>query len=86
MLVEYIYMWRYLGFPKTPFLFVVIFNSVDYVESSFRVGESSNSPLGLPYTWAIKAVIPLSFSFLALAVFSGLLRNINMLISSKKGE
>ena len=69
-----------------PFLFVVIFNSVDYVESSFRVGESSNSPLGLPYTWAIKAVIPLSFSFLALAVFSGLLRNINMLISSKKGE
>ncbi len=68
-----------------PFLFVVIFNSFDYVESSFRVGESSNSPLGLPYRWAIKAVIPLSFTFLALAVLARLLRNINMLLSSKRG-
>ena len=68
-----------------PFLFVVIFNSFEYVQSSYHVGESSNSPLGLPYRWAIKAVIPISFLFLALAVFARLLRNINVLISSKKG-
>lgn len=67
-----------------PFLFVVIFNSLEYVSDSFRVGEASNSPLGLPFRWAIKAVIPLSFSFLALAVTSRLLRNINLLISRKK--
>jgi len=67
-----------------PFLFVVIFNSFDYVASSYHVGESSNSPLGLPYRWAIKAVIPLSFTFLGLAVVSRLLRNFNTLKNSKK--
>lgn len=67
-----------------PFLFVVIFNSFEYVESSFSVNESSNSPLGLPYRWAIKAVIPLSFTLLGLAIFSRLLRNFNSLQNSKK--
>lgn len=67
-----------------PFLFVVIFNSLDYVAGSYSVGESSNSPLGLPFRWAIKAVIPLSFTLLALAVLSRLFRNINTLKNSKK--
>ncbi len=79
--------WEVLGslFFILPFVFVVIFNSYDYVMSSYFVGESSNSPLGLPYRWAIKAVIPLSFSFLAIAVISRMLRNISAIISSKKG-
>ena len=67
-----------------PFLFVVIFNSIEYVQSSYSVGESSNSPLGLPFRWAIKSVIPLSFILLGLAVISRLLRNINVLINSEK--
>jgi len=67
-----------------PFLFVVIFNSIEYVQSSYAVGESSNSPLGLPYRWAIKAVIPFSFVFLLLAIFARLLRNINLLFNEKK--
>ncbi len=69
-----------------PFLFVVIVNSFDYVADSYRVGESSNSPLGLPYRWAIKAVIPASFIFLAIAVLSRLLHNINALLSSSDLE
>jgi TRAP-type mannitol/chloroaromatic compound transport system permease small subunit len=67
-----------------PFLFVVIFNSYDYVASSYAVGETSNSPLGLPYRWAIKSVIPLSFILLGLAVLSRLFRNLNTLKNSKK--
>ena len=67
-----------------PFLYVVIFNSFEYVASSFSVSETSNSPLGLPYRWAIKAVIPLSFTLLGLAVMSRLLRNFNILKNSKK--
>ena len=74
----------YSRFFVLPFLFVVIFNSFDYVASSYNVGESSNSPLGLPYRWAIKAVIPLSFTLLAMAVLSRLFRNFNILKNSKK--
>ncbi len=64
-----------------PFIFVVLFNSIDYVSASYSVNESSNSPLGLPFRWAIKAVIPISFSLLAIAVFSRLLHNVDALTS-----
>ncbi len=69
-----------------PFIFVVIVHGWEYVGDSFRVNESSNSPLGLPYRWAIKAVIPLSFSLLAIAIFSRLITNIDALIYHKDGE
>lgn len=79
-------LWEVFGslFLILPFVFVVIFNSYDYILSSYKVGESSNSPLGLPFRWAIKAVIPLSFSFLAIAVISRMLRNIHAIITSRK--
>lgn len=78
--------WEIVGaiFFILPFIFVVIYNGIPYVESSFTINESSNSPLGLPYRWAIKAVIPLSFALLAIAVTSRLLRNINILIFGRE--
>ncbi len=69
-----------------PFIYVVVINGIDYVADSYRVNESSNSPLGLPYRWAIKAVIPISFIFLAIAVLSRLLNNINALMLDVDGE
>lgn len=77
--------WEIFGaiFFVLPFIFVVVFNSIDYVANSYRVNEASNSPLGLPYRWAIKAVIPTSFIMLAIAVFSRLLHNIDALITKK---
>ena len=77
--------WEIFGaiFFVLPFIFVVVFNSIDYVANSYRVNEASNSPLGLPYRWAIKAVIPISFIMLAIAVFSRLLHNIDALITKK---
>ncbi|KGK00593.1 TRAP transporter small permease subunit [Thalassotalea sp. ND16A] len=59
-----------------PMIFVVIFNSWDYVATAYQLNESSVSPLGLPYRWIIKAVIPVSFLMLALAVLARLFRNI----------
>ncbi len=59
-----------------PTIFVILFNSYDYIASSYQLGESSSSPLGLPFRWLIKAAIPASFILLAMAVLSRLVRNI----------
>jgi TRAP-type mannitol/chloroaromatic compound transport system permease small subunit len=69
-----------------PFIYLCIFHGVEYVADSYRVHESSNSPLGLPFRWAIKAVIPLSFSLLGIAIFSRLITNIDALLNNKNNE
>lgn len=63
-----------------PFIFVVVYNAWDYVAYSYSINETSDSPLGLPYRWAIKAVIPLSFLLLCIAVTARLLKNTAILI------
>lgn len=50
-----------------PFAFVVFHHSLYWVAESWRLGESSQNPTGLPYRWLIKGVIPLSFGLLLLA-------------------
>jgi TRAP-type mannitol/chloroaromatic compound transport system permease small subunit len=59
-----------------PTIFVILFNSFDYVASSYVLGESSSSPLGLPFRWLIKSAIPASFILLAMAVLARMFRNI----------
>ncbi|MDH3282113.1 MAG: TRAP transporter small permease subunit [Gammaproteobacteria bacterium] len=59
-----------------PFIFVIFYHSLDFVAESWRLNERSDAPTGLPWRWAIKAVIPLSFGLLALAVFARLLRDL----------
>ena len=73
--------WEIFGclFFVLPMVFVFIFNSVDYVASSYQLNEVSSSPLGLPYRWAIKAVIPISFALLGLASIARLIRNTHQL-------
>ena len=43
-----------------PMAAVIFLHSIDFVAMSYRLGESSSSPLGLPLRWLIKGVIPLS--------------------------
>jgi TRAP-type mannitol/chloroaromatic compound transport system permease small subunit len=57
-----------------PFVLIVFLQSLDFVYDSWRVGERSDSPVGLPARWVIKSVIPASFGLLFLALFSRLLR------------
>lgn len=59
-----------------PFVYVVIYHSIDFVAESWRLNERSDAPTGLPWRWAIKSVIPISFAMLGLACFARLLRDI----------
>lgn len=63
-----------------PFIFVVFWHSLDFFHEAWRVGERSDAPIGLCCRWAIKAVIPVSFFLLFLAVLSRLLSNIAALV------
>ncbi|MFQ5545586.1 MAG: TRAP transporter small permease subunit [Acidiferrobacterales bacterium] len=66
-----------------PFIFVVLYHSLDFVAESWRLNERSDAPLGLPWRWAIKSVIPISFVLLALAVLARLLRDLVGLIRNR---
>lgn len=70
--------WEIFGavFFVFPTIFVILFNSFDYVANSYMLGESSSSPLGMPFRWLIKSAIPASFILLAMAVLARLFRNI----------
>lgn len=64
--------WDLFGivFLLLPFLLVILAQSLTFTTESFRLGEHSDAPLGLPCRWAIKSVIPISFALLAVATLS----------------
>jgi TRAP-type mannitol/chloroaromatic compound transport system permease small subunit len=57
-----------------PFIVLVLWYSVPFVQLSWNLSEVSQAPGGLPYRWLIKAVLPLGFLLLLLAWFSRLTR------------
>lgn len=57
-----------------PFIALILVYSVPFVMSSFRFGEVSQAPGGLPLRWFVKAVLPLGFVLLLVAVISRLTR------------
>lgn len=67
---------EFLGtlFLLLPFAIVLFIHSLDFVHESWRVGEASESPMGLPWRWAIKSVIPLSMGFLCSVSVTRLIR------------
>lgn len=69
--------WEIFGilFLALPFMFIVFYNGLDFVYESWRVNESSDAPLGLPWRWLIKSVIPISFAFLSLTLMTRLIRD-----------
>jgi TRAP-type mannitol/chloroaromatic compound transport system permease small subunit len=73
--------WDLFGivFLMLPFLAVILEQGLAFTAESFRLGESSDAPLGLPWRWAIKSVIPISFALLAVAAVSRAVRIITNL-------
>ncbi len=73
--------WELFGilFLLLPFAFVIFHQSLDFVYESYRVNESSDAPLGLPFRWIIKGVIPISFALLILAAISRSVRIFNFM-------
>ena len=57
-----------------PFIALVLVYSVRFVAVSYDIAEISPSPGGLPYRWLMKAVLPVAFLLLLLAVTSRLSR------------
>jgi TRAP-type mannitol/chloroaromatic compound transport system permease small subunit len=57
-----------------PFLFLIVWFSVPFVQQSWQLSEVSQAPGGLPYRWFIKAMLPLGFLLLTLAALSRLSR------------
>ena len=57
-----------------PFIAIVLIYSVPFVWSSYQLAEVSQSPVGLPYRWAMKAALPIGFFLLLLATISRLSR------------
>ena len=68
--------WDLFGivFLLLPFLFMIFHQSLDFVYESWRVNEHSDAPMGLPWRWLIKSVIPISFGMLFVAAISRLVR------------
>lgn len=73
--------WDLFGiiFLLLPFIIVIFDQSLAFTAESFRLGERSDAPLGLPWRWAIKSVIPISFGLLAVATVSRAVRIIAQL-------
>jgi TRAP-type mannitol/chloroaromatic compound transport system permease small subunit len=57
-----------------PFLYIVIAYAIPFVQRAYMLNEVSAAPGGLPYRWAIKAVIIVAFVYMGLAVLSRILR------------
>ena len=55
---------------------VVVKLSLPWVELSWNRGEGSPNPGGLPWRWALKALIPLGFALLALQGVAHVLRHV----------
>ena len=69
-----------------PFILVMLIYSAPFVRVSFELGEVSASPGGLPYRWAVKAMLPLGFGLLLLAALSRLSRVWTFLFLDADGE
>ncbi len=53
---------------------IIIWLSLKYVEQSWSINEISSDPGGLPFRWAIKALLPVGFFLLFLQSLAALLR------------
>ena len=73
--------WDLFGivFLLLPFIVIIFHQSLDFVYESWRVNEHSDAPMGLPWRWAIKSVIPISFGLLFIATISRAFRIITEL-------
>lgn len=59
-----------------PFCFIAFWESLSFVASAYRLGETSPDPGGLPARFIIKAAIPAGFGLLGLQGISEILKSI----------
>ncbi|MGV2988034.1 TRAP transporter small permease subunit [Vibrio sp. E150_011] len=64
-----------------PFCLIVAWFGIDFAKESYALGETSGDPGGLPYRWVIKAMIPISFFFMAISGVGLVLHSLNKLLN-----
>jgi TRAP-type mannitol/chloroaromatic compound transport system permease small subunit len=64
----------------------IIWLSLKYVQQAWVIDEKSPDPGGLPYRWALKALIPIGFVFMALQSFAVLLGTLEKLRDLRQGR
>ncbi len=76
--------WDLFGiiFLLLPFLLIIFHQGLEFTYDSWIVNEHSDAPLGLPWRWAIKSVIPMSFAMLVVASIS---RAIRIIFTLRRG-
>lgn len=70
-------------FLLLPLVIILFVHGLDFVESSWRVSERSESPLGLPARWLIKSVLPISMFLIILASVSRMVRSVTIIFQKK---
>jgi TRAP-type mannitol/chloroaromatic compound transport system permease small subunit len=66
-----------------PYIALVAYFSLDFVASSYRLGEQSDSTVGLTHRWIIKGVYAAGLWLVVLGILSVLLRVIVFLFGNK---
>lgn len=69
-----------------PFIVAVVLHSFDFVHDSWVHNERSAAPLGLPWRWAVKSVIPAAFILLGIATVSRCARCLAFLMGERHGN
>lgn len=68
-----------------PFIVIVFLHGIDFWYDSWRINESSASPMGLPCRWIIKSFIPIGMVTLVVSMISRLFKAFSYLAHTKKG-
>ena len=69
-----------------PYIALVSYYSLDFVAASYRLGEQSDSTVGLTHRWIIKGIYAAGLWLVVLGIFSVLLRVIVFLFSGKSED
>ncbi len=63
-----------------PWVLILTLVALEYAQTSYRIGEKSAQPGGLPYTFLLKSIIAVGFFFLLLQGVSQILKAIRYLL------
>jgi TRAP-type mannitol/chloroaromatic compound transport system permease small subunit len=69
-----------------PYMALVAYFSLEYVERSYVIGEQSESTVGLPYRWIIKGVYAFGLWLVVLGIVSVMIRVVVFLFGRKPAE
>ena len=71
-------------FLLMPLIYVVFMHGLDFTWEAIRTHERSDSPMGLPFRWIPKGLIPVAMAFLFSSSVARLVRAFHYLLHTRK--